>query len=161
MRDYFHECTTIQEAKKLYHQLIREHHPDAGGSTEACQEIVGQFQAVAQRLVYGAYHAYKANAGYDTSGADEASYTFAKVLRDIVNYDIHIEIIGYWIYAFDSFEYREQLKEHGFWFSKKHKAWVYSGEGKKKIRSRYTTDDVRNIHGSQTVREKEPRQSIA
>jgi hypothetical protein len=55
----------------------------------------------------------------------EAVNPFQEILRKIINLDCQIEIIGYWIYYFNSKEVREQLKEFGFWFSGKHKAWQY------------------------------------
>jgi hypothetical protein len=78
-----------------------------------------------------------------------------EILRNIINLDCEIEIIGYWIYCFNSKEVKEQLKELGFWFSGKHKAWVYSGKPKRKRAGKDTLDEIRARKGSYKVEKKE------
>ena len=82
---------------------------------------------------------------------EEAVSPFQDILQKIINLDCEIEIIGYWIYCFNSKEVREQLKELGFWFSGKHKAWIFSGKAKKNISSKDTLDEIRAKKGSQKV----------
>ena len=43
MTAYFEQCKTAEEAKKLYRELVKKHHPDAGGNTATMQEINDQF----------------------------------------------------------------------------------------------------------------------
>ena len=80
---------------------------------------------------------------------------FQDILQKIINLDCEIEIIGYWIYCFNSKEVKEQLKELGFCFSSKHKAWVYSGKPKKNIKSKETLDEIRARKGSRKVEKEE------
>jgi hypothetical protein len=87
----------------------------------------------------------------------EAVTPFQEVLQKIINLDCQIEIIGYWIYCFNSKEVREQLKELGFWFSGKHKAWVYSGKPKKGRAGKETPDEIRVRKDSQKI-EKEDKE---
>lgn len=68
---------------------------------------------------------------------------------------MRIEIIGQWIWCFESYEYKEQLKALDFWFSKSKKAWVYSGSKKKLIKTRNKLADIRKKYGSEIVRNKE------
>ena len=154
--NHYENCTTIEEAKSTYRTLCKKYHPDnlQTGDPGIFRAVVDEFQKTAQRIVFGAYHAYQSEKGYSTS-TDFTSYAFAEILAKIVDFDIDIELIGYWIYAFNAYKYREQLKAIGFWFSKKHKAWIFSGGKKKRVRTRYTRNDVRYMHGSQIVREKE------
>jgi len=85
---------------------------------------------------------------------------FQAMIRKIMDFNVRIEIIGYWIYAFDSYGYRKELKDLGFWFSKKHKAWVFSGGKKLRTSTRLSTDEVRGIHGSEVIRDREAVLSI-
>lgn len=62
---------------------------------------------------------------------DQDVNVFADIIEKISDFDIEIEIIGFWIYAKNSYNYRVQLKEIGFLFSAKHKAWFYNGQTKK------------------------------
>jgi hypothetical protein len=88
----------------------------------------------------------------------EAVTPFQEILQKIINLDCEIEIIGYWIYCFNSYEVHEQLKELGFWFSSKHKAWVYSGRAKKLRAGKETLDEIRARKGSQKIEKEEQEQ---
>ena len=87
-------------------------------------------------------------------------------MKKIIDFDCDIEIIGYWIYCFRSYEIREALKEMGFWFSSKHKAWVFSGGAKTRYCSKKSLDEIRAEKGSQKVSrenredEKETRKAL-
>ena len=80
---------------------------------------------------------------------------FAETLNQIIEFNMDIEIIGQWIWCFNSKEYHNELKELGFWYSANKKAWVYSGTKKKLIRSRNTIDSIRKKWGTEKVKEKE------
>ena len=140
--NYFENCETIEAAKKMYHSLLKENHPDKGGDTFTCQNIINQFESYLNTFTAGIFSTEE-NEKYK-----HFSDAFQNVINKIINFEnMRIQVIGYWIYCFNSFEYKEELKVLGFWFSKKHKAWIFSGSQKKRIRTRLTTDDVRNIHG--------------
>jgi hypothetical protein len=86
---------------------------------------------------------------------DPKSDKFADTLEKVIDFNMNIEIIGQWIWCFDSYEYREQLKELGFWYTASKKAWVFNGQQKRFIRSRNTVKSLREKWGSEIVREKE------
>lgn len=86
---------------------------------------------------------------------DASKDTFAETLEKVVDFNMSIEIIGQWIWCFDSYEYREQLKDLGFWYTASKKAWVYNGERKKFVRSHNKIDDLRKKWGSEQIRERE------
>lgn len=86
---------------------------------------------------------------------DASADMFAETLDKVIDFNMKIEIIGQWIWCFDSYEYHEQLKELGFWYTKSKKAWVFNGERKKFIRSRNKIDDLRKKWGSEQIRERE------
>ena len=80
---------------------------------------------------------------------------FAETLNKVIGFNMKIEIIGQWIWCFESKEYHSQLKELGFWFSASKKAWVYSGQKKKAVRSHNKIADVRRKWGCEVVKDKE------
>lgn len=84
---------------------------------------------------------------------DIAADRFAEMLNKVIDFNMTIEIIGQWIWCFDSYNYHEQLKELGFWYSKSKKAWVFSGEKKKLVRSHNKLSDIRKKWGSEQVKE--------
>jgi hypothetical protein len=153
--NYFNSCQSVEEAKKQFRVLLMKHHPDhAGQEGEAItKEIIAQFNAFLNGFVYQSFKSYYSDKEWQPAAGAETS--FQEILQKIINFDCEIEIIGYWIYCFKSKEIKEQLKELGFWFSGKHKAWVYSGKPKKNIKSKETLDEIRAKKGSQKIEKEE------
>jgi len=152
---HFQHCQSIEEAKKLYRKLLMQYHPDhAGEEGEAItKEIISQFNAFLKSFMSNSFNSYYEDKDYEPE--EEKVYDFQDILQQIINFDCEIEIIGYWIYCFKSKEVKDQLKELGFWFSGKHKAWVYSGKPKRNISSRETLDEIRARKGSQKIEKEE------
>ena len=149
--DYFTNCQTVEEAKKTYRALLMQYHPDhAGADGETItKEIIEQFKKFLNGFMSRSFNSYYEDK--DWKPAADAVTPFQEILNRIINLDCEIEIIGYWIYCFKSKEIREQLKELGFWFSGKHKAWIFSGRNKRNITSRETLDEIRARKGSQKI----------
>lgn len=156
MKAWFEGCRTVDEAKARYRDLMKEYHPDHGGDTETAQAINVALEAWLREGMGRAFRSYEHETG--RGFAEEAPYVFADILGRVVRMSGvgRIEIIGYWIYAFDSFPAHDALRSMGFWFSGKHKAWVYNGgERNRYRRTKLTTDMVRDRWGC-TIIDKEP-----
>ncbi|MDR1389197.1 MAG: hypothetical protein LBJ31_04405 [Treponema sp.] len=151
MTGFFKGCKSIEAAKKLYRELLKKNHPDhAGKAGEAVTvEIINQFNRFIDFFVSDSFNAYYADK--EEAPSAEAVTPFQDILKKIIDFDCEIEIIGYWIYCFKSYEVREELKALGFWFSSKHKAWVFSGGKKTHFYSEKTLDEIRAEKGSQKV----------
>lgn len=153
---YFTTDLSLDEGKSLFRKLVKENHPDIGGSASVTAEIIECFEQFCKWCMAGAF----TSAG-DTKTADFSATVFSDMLAEVMKMNCRVELIGFWIYCFDAFEVKDQLKEMGFWFSGKHKAWIYNGGAKVNRRSRFTTDQNRDNWGSQIVREREERVQIA
>ncbi len=153
---WFDSSLSLEEGKSLYRKLLKENHPDVGGSEEVCQAIIQSFERFCKIKMQFAFN----DVGDEKTGDADVNH-FANVLADIINFNCRIEIIGFWIYAFDSYEVKDLLKAKGFFWSMKHKAWIFNGEGKRKIRTNYNIDDNRRVHGYQVIREKAQQLAIA
>ena len=149
---WFEGCETLSEIKKRYRDLAMENHPDHGGDVEIMKQITAAMEVILSDLITAGVDEFESERGYRP---DVDAQMFAEILRKIMHWNITIEIIGFWIYAFESFEARDDLKELGFWFSKKHRAWVYSGSSKRRRPSHMTLDDIRNTHGSETIKRRQ------
>lgn len=145
---YFDFSMSLEDAKQLYKKLLKENHPDLGGNEEAAKEIISEFEKFCNEKIQGAFN--NASNTYDND-----ANAFADILKKVINFNCKIEIIGYWIYATESYEYREELKNLGFFWSNSKKAWIFNGEAKKRMRSHYSLNDLRNLKGSKTVRNRE------
>ncbi|GHU39095.1 hypothetical protein FACS1894190_02320 [Spirochaetia bacterium] len=153
---YFRDCKSIEEAKKLYRELLKQYHPDIAGmdGEAATVEIINEFNKFIDCFVSNSFEQYYADK--EEENPDMSTITpFQEVLKKIIHFDCEIEIIGYWIYCFNSFNVHEQLKELGFWFSGKHKAWIYSGKAKSRFVTKATTDQLRACKGSYKVEREE------
>jgi len=137
----FRNCKTIEDLKSLFKKLSKIYHPDLGGDTELFKQLLNAYE---QAIKMFSYENFKA----------EYVDSYMMILQKIVNLDIEIEIIGTWVYCFRAFECKDFLKSIGFWFSSKHKAWVYSGGVKRNRKSRYTLTDIERMHGYTVVKER-------
>jgi hypothetical protein len=138
----------LQDARALYIDLIKAAHPDHGGDLEEAKCINAEWQAYTAGVINNAFT--MAEAEREGKTGDASATIFADILRTVLKWDMDVELIGFWIYAFRSFEYHAQLKELGFWFSKKHRAWIYSGTAKRRTFRTHTTEQNRAKWGSQT-----------
>jgi len=154
--EWFTNSENLETLKGEYLTYLRKFKADE----ELMKEIDAQFKELCEK--FGAEYNLKIeeeNKGksveYQKAKYDASSDKFAETLKKIIDFNMNIEIIGQWIWCFDSKEYHEQLKELGFWFSASKKAWVFSGSKKKFIRSRNTINDIRSKWGSEVVKEKD------
>ena len=153
--NYFEHCQSVEEAKRVYRELLMQYHPDHAcpDGEAATKEIINQFNTFLNGFMSHSFNSYYENKEWKPN--PDAVTPFQDILKKIINFECEIEIIGFWIYCFQSYEVREQLRELGFWFSSKHKAWVYSGRAKKNISSRETLNEIRARKGSQKVEKEE------
>jgi len=156
--NHFTHCLSIEEAKKHFRKLLMQYHPDhAGEEGEVItKEIISQFNTFLKNFMSQSFNSYYEDKEWKPE--EEKVYDFQDILQIIINFDCKIEIIGYWIYCFNSKEIKDQLKDLGFWFSGKHKAWVYSGKPKKGRATKMSLDDIRAKKGSKKI-EKEEKKS--
>jgi hypothetical protein len=131
--NYFQHCQSVEETKKRYRELLMQYHPDHAGEEgkATTKEIISQFNAFLNGFMSHSFNSYYEDKEWKP--APGAETPFQEILQKIINFDYEIEIIGYWIYCFNSYEIKEHLRELGFWFNRKHKAWVYSGRAKRNI----------------------------
>ena len=154
----FKNCTSIEEAKKVYRELSKKNHPDCGGSEESMKKINQEYEQYLNDFIAGRVSDFVADKEYDIN-----SEPFSNILNKIIHFNIEIEVIGFWIYVRECWtaEQKTTLSGLGFWYSRKHKAFVFSGSKKRKIRTKMTTEDIRQKHGSTTVRDFEELKKIA
>ena len=148
---YFSEDMSLESGKAKYRDLLKKYHPDLnGGDDTICKEVIAEFELFVK---FRMYHAFN-EAGDEKTGTNNAG-VFADILNKVMAFNIRVEIIGYWIYCFDAYEYRAELAKLGFWFAVSKKAWVYSGGRKHKVTPRYNIEGVRSKWGSQMIRDKD------
>lgn len=148
------ELHTVSELRKRYRELLKVHHPDNGGNAESMKEINMEYDTVFNDL----RHTADAEGHVYTSVENEH---FKAVLNKIAGFNMTVEIIGSWIWCFDSYLYRKRLKEIGFHYASRKKAWVWHDEeyrcfGGKEI----PLSSIRAKYGSQKVRSQQYQYSL-
>lgn len=155
MRKWFTNVTTIEQLRKQYRELLKKYHPDnENGSVEVTQEINAEYDLVFSILS-------KEEHSDSQSYTQEENEQFKTILNAIIGYNITIEIIGNWIWCFNCYAYKDQLKSLGFTWCNKKKAWVWhSGEYHRHHKKEIPLNDIRTKYGSQTVRKQAHQYSL-
>ena len=155
MMKWFTNVTTIEQLRKQYRELLKKYHLDnENGSVEVTQEINAEYDLVISILS-------KEEHSDSQSYTQEENEQFKTILNAIIGYNITIEIIGNWIWCFNCYAYKDQLKSLGFTWCSKKKAWVWhSGEYHRHHKKEIPLNDIRTKYGSQTVRKQAHQYSL-
>lgn len=137
---YFTNINSIDELKKAYRNLAKQHHPDHGGNIETMKSINREYEQVFKML--------------NTESKFDVKDGFREVIDQIVNLDVSIEICGLWIWVSgNTYAVKNELKSAGFmWASKKH-MWYWRPEeaashGKKST----DMESIRIKYGSEMIK---------
>lgn len=155
MKNRFFKSTNIEDLKKEYRELAKKYHPDFGGDTRAFQDMQAEFVDLCQRL---ANVHRKADSQETEQEAKEAASTpeeFMEIINKVINLDgVEIEIIGHWVWlSGNTFVHKENIKNAGFFWSKKHKKWYWNGGTKKSRKhSRMDMNMIKFVHGCTKVK---------
>lgn len=160
---WFKNVNSVESLKKQYKTLCKKYHPDLNKDTDTndiMKEINSEYSSLFDR--YKNIHESESGETYTAKeSTTEQSEDFIKIINSIINFNIDIEIIGSWVWCFNSYEYREQLKELGFKYAAKKRAWCWHSGEYKARRSRKTLAEIRETYGSETIKTKEELDKIA
>lgn len=142
---------TVAELRAEYKRLLVKFHPDNGGKVSDMQEINAEYDVLYSIL------SQKENADGEscTEQDNEADEAFRAILNEIIGFDMTIEVIGRWVWAFDSYQYRSQLKELGFKWCSRKKAWTWHAEPYRRYHGKEKSlDSIRQKYGSDVINRK-------
>lgn len=151
---WFKDVTTVEELRKLYRELLRKHHPDNGGNVSDMQEINAEYDALFARFS-------KENDSTTNSYSEEENEQFKAILNEIIGYNMTIEVIGSWVWCFDCYQYKDQLKALGFTWCSTKKAWTWHSEPyRRHHKKEIPLNAIRARYGSQTIKKQSFQYSI-
>jgi len=158
MYKYFEDVKSIEELRQRYRKLLKKYHPDnEGGSIEITQAINAEYDSLFD-ILSEEKHADEETPKYDYQAENDA---FKTVINTIISYHMEIELIGNWIWCFDCFAYKDRLKELGFKYAPKKKAWTWHyGEFSRYHKGEIPIDDIRAKYGSQKVTRQSKQYSL-
>jgi curved DNA-binding protein CbpA len=149
--NYFKDCKTLDEARKTYHKLAMQLHPDKGGDEEEFKELANQFHSF-----------HPDSKKYENEINDWSSKAYAHVISQLIIIpEIVIEICGSWIWISGNTKaYKEKIKSietdefYKRGFSAQKQMWYFSPKGyRKKSKDDFDMQTIRDIYGSETIRE--------
>lgn len=147
---FFGDINSIDELKKAYRNLAKQHHPDHGGSAETMKAINAEYEKLFKKL--------------NTENKFDVKDGFREVIDKIINLDgINIEVCGSWVWVSgNTYAVKNELKEAGFMWASKKYMWYWRAEenayrGNKKSQDMET---IRMKYGSEILKGFRP-QTIA
>ena len=163
MNNYFEGCNTIEEGRARYRDLVKEHHPDAGGDTRTMQDINAawaSFQASGAKA--DGYkrqkeaHAEGRKSAADFHNLDEVAEVLRVKIEFALNLEgVDVELMGFWVWLTGNTQaHKETIKantegqEIKWRWAHEKKAWYYAGVPSFN-RERRSLDEIRSMHGSQ------------
>lgn len=156
---FFENITTLEDLKKKYKKLAKQYHPDLHeGTDEIMKQINNEYDMMFEKVKN--FHVNSDGETYEKA-TEETSEQFRNIINSIINFNIDIEIIGTWVWCFNSYEYRSELKELGFKYAANKKAWCWHSGEYKARRSKKTLAEIRDKYGSETIKSKEDQPQIA
>ena len=162
---YFKDVKNISELRAEYVRLLKQYHPDNGGSTEICQEINAEYDILKARLPKeDSPKNSKGEERFTRKEMDEFDQKIREKLNEIIHFaGINIEVVGVWIWLDgNTYAWKDQIKEAGFVWSRSRKKWHYTPyeTGTFYKGGKMDFDSIRATYGSSTV-QTEDRAMIA
>lgn len=154
--EWFKHPTNLEELKSQYKKLAMEHHPDRGGNGENMKEINREYDELFAKLKN--VHQTADGKTYTTDEeTHETPNEFREIIERLITLDgIQIELCGSWLWITgNTLLHKDVLKELRFRWSKSKHAWYYHSDGYRKHTGKsYTLDEIRDLHGSETIKSK-------
>lgn len=135
--------------KTAYRKASALYHPDRNPAGAEMMKAVNE-----------AYNTLKDFEGNLENPSDNYGETLSDALANIINLEgLEVEVCGSWVWVTgETKTHKEALKENGFKWANKKKAWYLKPEGdKKRYRGNFSMDDIRSNHGSKKVQRKQTR----
>ena len=163
MGRYFINVKTLEQLRRQYKELLKNHHPDNGGSEEIMKAVNVEYDKLFKLLkdrhesksADGQNGTDSAKSAYNANMYDwENDKALRSVLQKIINFSgIEIEIAGQWIWiSGNTYAYRKDLKDIGFKWASAKKQWYWHSETfRKRSHKTLSMEDIRNYYGSTRV----------
>ena len=148
---------TVAELRAEYKRLLIKHHPDNGGKVSDMQEINAEYDHLFAHMSHENSTDGQSST-YDNKAENEE---FKVILNAISGFNMTVEIIGSWIWAFDSYPYKDKLKALNFKWCSRKKAWTWHSEPYRRYHSKeMSLDSIRQKYGSDVINRKSKQTAI-
>ena len=136
---FIKDVTTLEELKRVYKKLALKYHPDMGGTDKEMAQINNEYEALFDKLK----NTHKNKEGeYYQKETTETPQEWQEIIHKLLTKP-----------------YKEELKALNMKWSNNKKSWYLAPDGyKKRSKKKYNMSDIRNMYGSQVVKEEQAKQ---
>ena len=126
--------------------LVKQNHPDNGGSVETIKIINVEYEFCFKTLEKNDTVSNKYNRAEDEM--------IREIINAIINLNIEIEICGSWVWVSgNTYVCKAELKANGFHWASKKKMWYWHNpEEQTRSNGKTSMNDIREKYGSEIVR---------
>ena len=155
-KDYFKNCSSLEEVKKLYKELALKYHPDRGGDTATMQQINLEYESICKNPAF--------EFAKQTAQDQHDFLKYPEIINQIIRFQgVFIELIGNWIWlSGNTYPYRKEIKELGFYFAPKKLMWYYRPPDYKSSNKKpQSIEEIRLKYGSDVIDSKRKPKGLA
>jgi len=140
---------TIEALKKAYHEKALQYHPDRQDGNEEYMKLVNLAYETLLKYV-GTYNVSETETSEDLPLTEQLKAIYEKIKHF---QGITIEVAGTWFWVTgNTYTYKTKLKEIGFKWANKKKAWYFhEGQYQKETKRNWDLDEIRNRFQSVTL----------
>jgi len=144
--------------KTAYKKACLKHHPDKGGDVEIMKLVNAAYDFLKKCNTW--WTGEQARKAKKQAPLTETIQTMIDRLKTIPG--LKLEIIGSWLWVSgNTYDYKKVFKDLKMKFSGNKKAWYYHEDVyRKRSKKKFSMDDIRNLHGSEDIKN-DNSQSIA
>ena len=144
---------TLDQVKQAYRKACAKYHPDRNPAGLEMMKAVNAAMDMLKGLDWS----------QTITVEDSDNNNYGEALNDALNAvigmeGIEIEICGSWVWlSGNTYPYKDAIKSAGFKWASKKKRWYFRPEewASRKARGTMTMDQIREVHGSTTVKVKQ------
>ncbi len=164
LKQYFKKCKTLKQGTKMYRELMMTLHPDHGGDHDEVIEMQRQFEVFVKTATRMETETSAPETSFETK-QQKRSQLYQDTLDTVLSMNVRVEPIGDFIWVFETSPFDTfKLSMLDFDYSKKHDGFYWTeikrfkGDSSKSpspsLRTNYSTNDLRNMFGSEVKKEK-------
>lgn len=156
--NYFENCKTNEEAKKVYYRMAKKLHPDAGGNEADMKELNRQYEAFCsghreERRTASNGEEYTTR--QTAEEAAEAAAEFIEVIDKLLRMQgVTVELCGRWLWiSGNTRPVKDDLKAIGCRWAAKKKLWYWhpADEPGRRGRKAASMEEIRSKYGSKVL----------
>jgi curved DNA-binding protein CbpA len=137
-----------EDIKTAWRLSALKYHPDKNAAGLEMMKIVNE--------AYETLKSYSNNIVFDDSEIDlDYGEKINEALNNVYNLNITIEVCGAWVWlSGNTFTVKDKIKDAGFKFARKKKAWFFRPEQyKSRNRKPWDLEQIRTTHGSKVIKQ--------